>query len=163
EFVRRGWLTAFQVELLLQGRAAELRIGPYAVLTLLGEGAMGRVFQARDVSSGLLVALKVVRPEVLDNTRAVQRFLRECKVDFGLARFGAEGNLAGRLTQMGNLVGTVDYVAPEQAMDARSVDGRADIYSLGCTLFYLLTGQPPFPGDDMVERLSARVLGSARS
>jgi eukaryotic-like serine/threonine-protein kinase len=84
-------------------------------------------------------------------------------LDFGLARFERESTQAGRLTQLGWIVGTVDYVAPEQARDARGADTRADVYGLGCSLFYLLTGGPPFPGDDIVEKISARVLGEAPS
>jgi serine/threonine protein kinase len=46
----------------------------------------------------------------------------------------------------GYIVGTMDYIAPEQSYDASAVDGRSDIYSLGCTLYFALSGQPPFPG-----------------
>ncbi len=76
-------------------------------------------------------------------------------LDFGLARLArAEetaveaGGPAGAsaLTAVGSLMGTADYMAPEQAGDARSADGRADVYSLGCTLYHLLTGRVPFPG-----------------
>src|SRR5262249_10358375 len=79
--------------------------------------------------------------------------------DFGLARVvaGPEGD--GRLTQLGRLVGTVDYVAPEQVEDARNADIRSDIYSLGVTLFYALTGAVPFPGDDVVQKLTPRLVG----
>lgn len=82
-------------------------------------------------------------------------------LDFGLARFESESDHGGRLTQLGKIVGTVDYIAPEQAQNARTADIRADIYSLGCSLFYLLTGEPPFAGEDAVERISARILGDA--
>jgi serine/threonine-protein kinase len=81
-------------------------------------------------------------------------------LDFGLARFESDSVHAGRLTQLGKVVGTVDYMAPEQAQDARNTDIRADIYSLGCSLFYLLTGKPPFPGEDVVEKIGARLLGN---
>ncbi|OAI47980.1 hypothetical protein AYO44_08315 [Planctomycetaceae bacterium SCGC AG-212-F19] len=50
-------------------------------------------------------------------------------------------------------IGTADYLAPEQAMDATKVDIRADIYSLGCAFYYMLTGQPPFPGGSLLQKL----------
>lgn len=61
-------------------------------------------------------------------------------VDFGLVR-----HLRHRLTEPGTILGTIDYIAPEQACDASTVDIRADIYSLGGTLFWCLTGRQPFP------------------
>ncbi|MDW7994840.1 MAG: protein kinase [Gemmatales bacterium] len=61
-------------------------------------------------------------------------------LDFGLVR-----DLEHRLTEPGTVLGTLDYIAPEQAQDASSVDIRADIYSLGGTLFWCLTGRQPFP------------------
>ncbi|MBS0263125.1 MAG: serine/threonine protein kinase [Planctomycetes bacterium] len=70
-------------------------------------------------------------------------------LDLGLARLDesaqeAAGDDQGRLTMPGHFLGTLDFVAPEQARDAHEIDGRSDIYSLGCTLYYLLTGGPPF-------------------
>jgi serine/threonine protein kinase len=64
-------------------------------------------------------------------------------LDLGLARLRAEEPVED-LTGPGELMGTLNYLAPEQATDAASVDIRADIYSLGCTLYYLLAGRPPF-------------------
>jgi hypothetical protein len=61
-------------------------------------------------------------------------------IDFGLARHHWEPTI----TESGKIFGTLDYIAPEQADDAHTVDGRADIYSLGCTLYFLLAGHPPF-------------------
>ena len=52
-----------------------------------------------------------------------------------------------------NVLGTADYLAPEQAVDSHGVDLRADIYSLGCTLYYLLTGHPPFPTGTLPQRI----------
>jgi serine/threonine protein kinase len=77
-------------------------------------------------------------------------------LDFGFARFEHEGGGA-KLTQLGTIVGTVDYISPEQAEDASAADIRSDIYSLGCTLFYALTGQAPFAGGSMVEKITARL------
>jgi tetratricopeptide (TPR) repeat protein len=65
-------------------------------------------------------------------------------LDLGLARWRAEAGQAEGLTGTGLPMGTPDYLAPEQARDAAAVDVRADLYALGGTLFYLLTGRPPF-------------------
>ncbi|HKI19793.1 MAG TPA: serine/threonine-protein kinase [Isosphaeraceae bacterium] len=80
-------------------------------------------------------------------------------LDLGLARvnqtqemLAAAGSEAD-LTVSGSIVGTVDYMSPEQAYDPRMADGRSDIYSLGCTLHYLLTGRSPFGGQTFMERL----------
>jgi serine/threonine protein kinase/WD40 repeat protein len=67
-------------------------------------------------------------------------------LDLGLALLGTEQPGEGELTSSGQAMGTADYIAPEQATDSHRVDIRADIYSLGCTLFKLLTGRPPFFG-----------------
>jgi WD40 repeat protein/serine/threonine protein kinase len=256
EFVRvlveRNWLTAYQSDKLLQGRGAELLLGDYRLLEMLGEGGMGQVFKARHARLGRLVALKTIPRDRVSDPVALARFDREVRavanlshpnivtafeadkvgpthflvmeyvdgidlarlvqqsgplsipnaceyirqaaaglqhahenglvhrdikpgnlmvarpdpdsppvikiLDFGLARFESESAHPVRLTQLGVVVGTVDYIAPEQARNARTADIRADIYSLGCSLFYLLTGQPPFAGDDAVEKISARVL-----
>ena len=73
-------------------------------------------------------------------------------LDFGLARVGRR-----RHTEAHTMLGSVDYMAPEQARDARSVDVRADIYGLGGTLYWLLSGHKPFPGDrPVIEELLAR-------
>ena len=50
------------------------------------------------------------------------------------------------MTQEGAVMGTPDYIAPEQALESHTVDIRADLYCLGCTLYFLLTGRVPFPG-----------------
>ncbi len=89
-----------------------------------------------------------------DDTHPIVKIL-----DFGLARYQSEEDAATRLTKLGSLLGTVDYIAPEQAHDARSADIRADIYSLGCSLYFMLTGQPPFLGGSIVERIGPRLLG----
>ena len=78
-------------------------------------------------------------------------------LDLGLARLVEASNPFGetapeRLTQSGTYMGTVDFMAPEQGIDSRRVDHRADIYSLGCTLCYLLTGRPPFEDANVVRQ-----------
>jgi len=59
------------------------------------------------------------------------------------------------LTVTGQVIGSPDYIAPEQAVDSHAVDGRADLYSLGCTLHHLLTGKPPFGGKNTMQKLHA--------
>jgi multidrug efflux pump subunit AcrA (membrane-fusion protein) len=97
-------------------------------------------------------------------------------LDFGLARFASEalpdllpdepradepdseektGGRGASITLTDMLLGTADYIAPEQATSPRSADIRADIYSLGCTLYYLLTGRPPFPYGSLIQKLRA--------
>jgi serine/threonine-protein kinase len=76
-------------------------------------------------------------------------------LDMGLARVDVPAaGAAGALTLEGAVMGTPDFLAPEQAIDAHSVDIRADIYSLGCTLYFLLTGQPPFVGGSLAQKLA---------
>lgn len=77
-------------------------------------------------------------------------------LDMGLARVMTAKSTT--LTRSGQVLGTIDYIAPEQASDAKNVDIRADIYSLGCTLFQLLTGQLPFPGGNAIKRFFARTM-----
>ncbi|OAI54362.1 hypothetical protein AYO44_03580 [Planctomycetaceae bacterium SCGC AG-212-F19] len=251
--VERGWLTAYQADRLLQGQAAALLLGPYVILECLGEGGMGKVFKARHATLERVVALKVLRPELVADRETVSRFYREIEVaghlpdhpnlirafdagpfgtthflameyvagtdldrlvqqagplpieeacdfmrqaalglqhahqhglvhrdikpsnllvssgpgatagivkilDLGLARLrGANKNGAREnafLTSDGPVtLGTVDYQAPEQALDFHRADIRADIYSLGCTFFYLLTGKPPFGSGPLAVKL----------
>jgi putative intracellular protease/amidase len=74
-------------------------------------------------------------------------------LDFGLARLAQEAQEGRRhITTVGTVVGTPDYIAPEQVSDSRTVDIRADVYSLGCTLYFLLAGQPPFPEGSALEK-----------
>lgn len=73
-------------------------------------------------------------------------------VDLGLARKESLEESA-QLTVAGTTLGTFDYISPEQAKDPRNVDVRSDIYSLGCTLYHALTGEPPFPEGTVLQRL----------
>ena len=109
------------------------------------------------------VANSASGPSVVDSRPTVKI------LDFGLAGFAAESALVEadsvggadgdttplHLTTFGSVMGTPDYIAPEQARDAHSADIRADIYSLGCTLYFLLSGQTPHTADSVVDKLKA--------
>jgi serine/threonine-protein kinase len=270
DLIKRGWVTVYQVNLLLQGRGDDLLLGPYLLLERLGEGGTGQVFKARHVRMNRIVALKVIRRDLVADNDALGRFYREIQVvsqlahpnlvhafdagpagathflameyvdgvdlarlvkehgplpvakacsyirqtalalqqihqhglvhrdikpqnlllasggrkspeppganvpgspgvvkllDLGLARLQEsvhgkstthlpDGRSLTTLTLAGPVtIGTVDYMAPEQALDFHQVDIRADIYSLGCTFWFLLTGKPPFPGGTLAQKL----------
>jgi tetratricopeptide (TPR) repeat protein len=75
-------------------------------------------------------------------------------LDLGLAQVTKEASPERRaLTKTGVAMGTPDYLAPEQVLDAKNVDIRADLYSLGCSLYHLLTGQVPFPTVNVADKL----------
>ncbi|MBI5758545.1 MAG: protein kinase [Planctomycetales bacterium] len=84
-------------------------------------------------------------------------------LDMGLSRFVSEiGDDSGSgLTQTGVVIGTPDYIAPEQAANTRSADIRSDIFSLGCTLFRMVTGRLPYAGINVMEKLMARAMNDA--
>jgi serine/threonine protein kinase len=216
----------------------------YRVLKALGHGGMGTVYLAEHLKMGRLVALKIIRGDLLDQPEAARRFNQEvqtaarlqhpnivqafdadqveglhflvmeyvegvdvahyleqqgplpireaCEIvrqaalglqhaheegmvhrdlkphnlmltpqgqvkilDFGLARFAREQERKNErpLTGSGVVLGTADYIAPEQTRDAHQCDIRADIYSLGCTLYQLLSGRVPFPEGSAVDKM----------
>lgn len=252
DLLGRNWLTPYQVNQLFLGRVQDLVIGAYRVLERLGEGGAGQVFKAQHQAMNRIVALKVIRRDLLCEPEVVSRFYREIAVvgqlshpyivhafdagpigathflameyvegidlqrlvkqtgalpvqsacayirqaalglqhaherglvhrdikpanlllakahgsqpvgvvkilDLGLARLQKttmDGDLTSTFTPVNSvMMGTPDYLAPEQAINFHAADIRADIYSLGCTFHYLLTGQPPFPGGNLTEKL----------
>jgi eukaryotic-like serine/threonine-protein kinase len=74
-------------------------------------------------------------------------------IDMGLARLRQLDSAAADLTASGVTLGTFDYISPEQARDPRNADTRSDIYSLGCTFFFMLTGRPPFLEGTVLQKL----------
>jgi WD40 repeat protein/tRNA A-37 threonylcarbamoyl transferase component Bud32 len=112
---------------------------------------------ARQAALGLQHALengmvhRDIKPQNLMRTNRGQVKV----LDFGLARFASEVGTGAGLTALGTVLGSADYMAPEQVEDPHAADIRADIYSLGCTLYHLLTGVPPFPGRGLMGKLRA--------
>lgn len=106
--------------------------------------------------------LMVLAPEGLPlPSRPVVKIL-----DMGVARLLqlAEQDVSlTTLTRDGSVIGTPDYIAPEQLEDPRGVDIRADLYSLGCTFYYLLAGDVPFPGGSLVQKLDRQRWHTAPS
>ena len=248
-----GVLTRYQFRKVQLGRIPELLFGQYLILEKIGEGGMGKVYRAVDTRMSRMVALKVVRPQLMSNKTVQKRYEREadaagkldhpnivklfdagdasgrfylameyvdgsdlsrlvkengalstaeaCEytrmvalglqhahengfvhrdikpsnllvygeraipgtgghaqlkiLDMGLVRSMADDDLPGHteLTRDGTVVGTPDYMSPEQAKNSSSVDARADLYSLGCTLYYLLRGTVPFPEGTPIDKL----------
>jgi serine/threonine-protein kinase len=127
----------------------------------------------RQVASGLQQAFErgMVHRDIKPANLLVQRSTDNSKVsskpistwgpivkilDMGVARIhhGAdEHDSISALTKEGRVVGTPDYMAPEQAVNSAKADVRADLYSLGCTFYHLLSGQAPFPGGTPMEKL----------
>lgn len=239
------WLTEFQARKLIASRASELIVGRYLILDRIGSGAMGDVFKAEHQYMGRIVALKMIKQEMMSD-RLIKRFRREMRLaarmnhpnvvraydadqvgnlfyiameyvpgkslgellkagPLGMrevARYGAQAALGldhahqqgilhrdvkpsnillssedrktikvldlglgmlidpsscdPMLTQAGNVVGTYDYMSPEQVR-GRTLDGRSDLYSLGCTMYHLMTGYPPFRHEIPMKRMSMRI------
>ena len=80
ELVRMSWLTIYQAGKILHGRGSELVIGGFLLLEKIGEGGMGKVYRARQLNLDRIVALKVVRRDLLNNPKVLQRFHREARI-----------------------------------------------------------------------------------
>jgi len=83
--------------------------------------------------------------------------------DFGLARALDSVNATQALTQTGSAIGTPWYMSPEQAFAEKEIDGRSDEYSLGCVLYEMLTGQPPFTGPNAVAIMARHSMAAVPS
>ncbi|MGL4552901.1 MAG: protein kinase domain-containing protein [Gemmataceae bacterium] len=148
--------------------------GPFLVLEYLDGMPLNKVLE-RDKVLAPDVACEVVRQAALGLQHAHEKGLvhRDLKpgnlmlarvdtlaarvviIDWGLAKMAGDTVPDDAYTSFGTAMGTPDYLAPEQARDAHSVDIRADIYSLGVTLYALLAGKPPFAGMAKMEKLVA--------
>ncbi len=103
-----------------------------------------------------LVHRDIKPANLLVDTKGVVKIL-----DLGLARFFNDSEQAS-LTKEHNetVLGTADYLSPEQALNSHDVDHRTDVYSLGCTAYFMMTGHPPFPDGTVAQRLVAHQVKS---
>jgi serine/threonine-protein kinase len=106
--------------------------------------AAGRSLIHRDIKPSNVLRTPTGEPKIIDLGLALQ------------SEFEDE-----RVTREGTTVGTVDYMAPEQARDSRATSIQSDMYSLGCTFYYLLAGVPPYPGGDITEKLTRHARAPA--
>ncbi len=98
----------------------------------------------------------LVHRDIKPSNILVNEFRQAKLLDFGLAR-----EFGNQITEPGCVLGTIDYMSPEQAQDPSSVDIRADIYALGATLYWCLTGKVPFPSQSTYSQQIARRLRDA--
>jgi serine/threonine protein kinase len=119
---------------------------PYAIAAdYISQAALG-LQHAHDLG---LIHRDVKPANLLVDSHGVVKVL-----DMGLALFTADTDASITMEYNDKVLGTADYLAPEQALNSHNVDSRADIYGLGCTLYFLLTGHPPFPDGSIASRIA---------
>ena len=116
----------------------------------------------RDLKPANLMLIPAAAPGQPDTT--LQTTVKILDVGLGRTFFDEEDSAdeASALTVQGDVIGTPNYMAPEQAKDARLADGRADIYSLGCVLYQCVTGQVPFPEPNVARQILLHATESAK-
>src|SRR5687768_7074691 len=118
----------------------------------------------REVSSALEHAHKqgIIHRDIKPENILLVDGAHACIADFGLARALLPTDHP-QLTGAGLVVGSPYYISPEQALGEQDVDGRADIFSLGCVLFEMLAGERPFKGDTLTAQITRRIVSAAPS
>ena len=120
-------------------------LDPSTAAELIGQAARGL---AHAHEKGVIH--RDVKPaNLLIDSKGVVRLL-----DMGLALVNSDDEESLTVANNENVLGTADYLAPEQALNSHTVDHRADIYGLGCTLYFLLTGKPPFSDGTLAQRIA---------
>jgi eukaryotic-like serine/threonine-protein kinase len=147
-FIAMEYVAGQNLEDLLKERGA---LPPADVVYFASQAADGLAH-----AHALSILHRDVKPSNLLLTEA-----RKVKIlDFGLGTLLAKDELPGALTAAGITVGTPDYLSPEQARMVK-LDGRSDLYSLGCTMYHLITGQLPFKGESSMDCIVGRITGKA--
>jgi serine/threonine-protein kinase len=115
---------------------------------------------ARQIADALQTAHEqgVIHRDVKPENILIARSGHALLADFGIARASAAP--ADTMTQAGLTIGTVAYMSPEQALGERDIDARSDIYALGCVLYEMLTGTPPFTGPTAMSVLSKHLAAA---
>ena len=116
------------------------------------EEAISYVIQAADALEHASQR-DVVHRDIKPSNLLVMEDGRAKIVDMGLARLHDVESSSEDITATGVTLGTFDYISPEQARDPRDTDVRSDLYSLGCSFYYMLTGMPPFPEGTVLQKL----------
>jgi eukaryotic-like serine/threonine-protein kinase len=138
----------------LEGETLEDRLGRGNLSPVAAAYVARLVLEALSAAHACNIVHRDIKP---GNIFLVGWKLSEIRVlDFGIARRVFD---AKRLTRKGSTVGTPLYTSPEQARGRADVDGRADIFSLGCVMFELLTGEPPFTGETPLEVMTKVCAG----
>jgi len=150
--------------------ADEAEVGPFLVMEFVDGKDLASIVQQSgpmDLAAALDALLQAARGlDYAHKKSIIHRDIKPANImrnasgvvkvaDLGLARLNAQQDTVdmSSLTQAGGIVGTMDYMAPEQAIDSTAVDHRADIYSLGCTLFFILNARPMYQGNSIMSIL----------
>ena len=151
----------FIVMELLEGLGLRDLLSRHKVIPpVLAVGVARQIAEAMAVAHEHGIIHRDLKPEnlFLVPDREIPLGWRAKVLDFGIAKLYGEGQKSVITTRTGNILGTPTYMAPEQCHGASHVDLRCDIYSLGCILFEMLCGQPPFPGEGVGAVIAAHMF-----
>jgi serine/threonine protein kinase len=134
-----------------RGTLGPREVARIAFLTTLGlQHVHEKGMVHRDLKPGNLM----LTPSPLPQENTLRSMVKILDIGLGRMLFDPESREGSEdLTSDGAILGSPDYMAPEQARDPRRADIRADLYALGCTMYHALTGKPPFPDDNLVRQI----------
>src|SRR3989440_585420 len=166
--IAQGILTPFQSERLLQGKTQGFVLGPFTLMDALGVGSMGTVYKALSKTDNQCYAVKVLPRRSMWNVRIARRKVRAfeaCRhpsvvpfVDVGISCLLAETegeSLVDTMSTANSVASGLDCASPESIMDPTNLSPLGDQYSLGCVMYFCLTGRYPFPDGTAAEKMMA--------